>query len=224
MTDLKMTHGAFTTVQLHAYAVNKAVAIKRQARQSWQWLFGLIYIATKALDFATELYIQPFYAGKFEHEKKPITLAPLVFPQTNRIIPLKMLVKEAKVLLSIALSHGKQKTEDMVKEMRVWLTSRDRPMWVKSVDVVGVLPSNSALMLITLPFSLWDVLPEHPAYKKIDFVRGGNLLLENPDQHSLLRPMSSMNLRGSSESRTPPMRMSASSENIRPFSSLKDWA
>ena len=163
-----MTHGAFTTVQLHADAVNKA------------------------LDFATELYIQPFYARHFEHEKKPITLAPLVFPQTNGLIPPKMLVKEAKVLPSIALSHGKQKTEDMVKEMRVWLTSRDRPMWVKSVDVVGVLPSNSALMLITLPISLWD----DPAYKKIDFVRGGNLLLENPDQHSLLRPVSSMNLRG----------------------------
>ena len=70
----------------------------------------------------------------------------------------------------------------MVKEMQIWLTSRDRPIWVKSVDVVGVLPSNpnSALMLIALPISLWGVLPEHPAYKKIDF------LLGNLDQRLLL--------------------------------------
>ena len=161
MTDLKRTHGAFTTVQLHAHAVNTA------------------------LDFAPESDTQPFYAGKFEDEKKPITLAPLFPGKTNPLLRPRMLVKEAKVLLSIALSHGKQKIKDMFKEMRVWLSSRDRPIWVKSVDV-GVLPSdsNSAVMLITLPVSLWDVLPEHPAYK-IDLGRNGNILLSNLDQRLL---------------------------------------
>ena len=43
--------------------------------------------------------------------------------------------------------------------------SRDRPYWIKGVELVGVLPSSSSsVMLITLPISLWDVLPEHPAY------------------------------------------------------------
>lgn len=153
MTDLKTTHGAFTTVQLHAHAVN------------------------------TALDTQPFYAGKFENEKKPITLAPLFLGNTSPLLGPTMLVKEAKVQLGIALSHGKQKIKDMVKEMRIWLSSQDRPIWVQSVDVVGVLPSdsNSAVMLITLPISLWDVLPEHPAYK-VEFARGGNLLLRDLDQ------------------------------------------
>ena len=43
-----------------------------------------------------------------------------------------------------------------------------------------VLPSStSSVMLIPLPISFWDVLPEHPAYKMVEFVTGGNFLLEN---------------------------------------------
>ena len=40
---------------------------------------------------------------------------------------------------------------------------------------------QSSVMLITLPISLWEVLPEHPAYKMIEFVTGGNLLRENTE-------------------------------------------
>ena len=53
---------------------------------------------------------------------------------------------------------------------------------------LGVLPStpNSALMLIKLPVSLWDSLPEHPTYRKIDFVRAGYLLVGSLDQRLFL--------------------------------------
>ena len=200
MRDLKNTLGAFTTVQLHSYMANQA------------------------LEFVPELYIQPFYCGSFEQERKPITLTPLLpAPHTKPTRRPKTFVKEAKVLLSITLSHGKQTTQEMVKEMRAWLTSRDRPYWVKGVEVVGVLPSASSVMLITLPIALWDVLPEDPAYKMIGFVTGSDVLLENADQRLLSRPMSQMNLRatGSGPSQ-PTVRMSASSENIRPASSSKE--
>jgi hypothetical protein len=46
-----------------------------------------------------------------------------------------------------------------------------------NIELVGVLPSHSMVLLLTLPISLWDVLPEHPAYKKVNFVTGGNMLL-----------------------------------------------
>ena len=200
MRELQKTLVSFTTVQLHSY------------------------LANHALTFVPELYIQPFYSGTFEHERRPITLTPLLpATQQNPTRRPTTLVKEVKVLLSITLSHGKQTTQDMVKEMRAWLMSRDRPYWVKGVELVGVLPSSSSVMLITLPISLWDVLPEHPAYKMIEFVTGGNLLLENTGQHLLSRPMSTMNLRATTSGpSTPTIRMSASSENIRPSSSSKE--
>ena len=97
MTDLKRTHLAFTTVQFHAHRANRA------------------------LDVAPGSYAQPFYAGKFENEKTLITWAPLFPGISSPLLAPKMLVKEAKVQLSIALSHGKLKIKDMVKEMRVWL-------------------------------------------------------------------------------------------------------
>ena len=199
MRELKNTLGTFTTVQLHSYMANRA------------------------LEFVPELYIQPFYCGTFENERRPITLAPLL-PATEQKAargPLTF-AKEAKVLLSITLSHGKQSTKDMVKEMRAWLMSRDRPYWVKGVELVGVLPSNSSVMLITLPIALWDVLPEHPAYRMIEMVTGGNILLENAGQHLLSRPLSTMNLRATTSGPSQQtVRMSASSENIRPSSSSK---
>lgn len=200
LRELKKTLVTFTTVQLHSY------------------------LATHALNFDPELYIQPFYSGTFEHERRPITLTPLL-PVTHQE-PVRrptILVKEAKALLSITLTHGRQHARDMVKEMRAWLTSRDRPFWVKGVELVGVLPTNSSVMLITLPISLWHVLPEHPAYKMIDIVTGGNLLLENPGQHLLSRPMSTLNLRATTSGPSnPTLRTSASSENIRPSSSSKE--
>ena len=72
--------------------------------------------------------------------------------------------------------------------MRIWLTSQDRPTWVKSVDVVEILPFNPNWrpLLMVLPISLWDLLPEHYAYRKIGLVWSGNILLSNIDQRLLL--------------------------------------
>ena len=167
MRELENTLGTFTTVQLHSYMANQA------------------------LEFMPELYIQPFYSGSFEQERKPITLTPLL--PTKQEKPARRpitFVKEAKVLLSITLHHSKQTTQEMMKEMQAWLMSRDRPYWVKGVELVGVLPSASSVLLITLPIALWDVLPEDPAYKMTEFVTGGNVLLENADQRLLSRLMS----------------------------------
>ena len=139
------------------------------------------YLANHASTFVPKLSIQPFHSGTFVHERRPITLTPLLpARQQNPTRRPTRLEKETKVLLSITLNHGKQTTLETVKEMRAWLISRNRPYWIKSVELVGVLPSSSSLvMLITLPISLWDVLPEHPAYKIVEFVTGGNLLLED---------------------------------------------
>ena len=128
------------------------------------------YLANHASTFVPELSIQPFHSGTFEHERRPITLTPLLpAPQQNPTRRPSTLEEEVKVLLSITLT---QTTLETVKEMRTWLISRDRPYWIKSVELVGVLPSSSSsVMLITLLISLWDVLPEHPAYD--DSVRHG---------------------------------------------------
>ena len=60
-------------------------------------------------------------------------------------------------------------------------------MWVKSVDVVGILPSNPNRppIFIILPIPLWNLLPEHPAYRKNSLVGSGSLLLSNIDQRLL---------------------------------------
>ena len=98
-----------------------------------------------------------------------------------------MLAIEAKVLLSISLSSGKQKIEICSTRCGFGSQARIAQLWVKSVDVVRVFPSdsNSAVMLTTLPISLLDILPEHPAYK-VDLVRNEKLLLKNLNQRLLL--------------------------------------
>ena len=107
--SLKETHLAFTNVQLHSYAVNMS------------------------LSFKFILYIQPFYAGRFEKEKRPITITPLPPPSkvNLEISREKNLSKEAKVLLSISIEHENQVDKDnvptMVREMSQWLIGRDRP-------------------------------------------------------------------------------------------------
>lgn len=168
--------------------------MRERYNRGWETLSVIIfqlhsYLANHASTFVPKLSIQPFYSGTFEHERCPITLTPFLpttqQKQTRRPTTLE---EETKVLLSITLTHGKQTTQEMVKEMRAWLISRDRPYWIKGVELVGVLPSSSSsVMLIILPILLWDVLPEHPVDKMIEFVTGGNLLLENSSWEELLR-------------------------------------
>ena len=63
------------------------------------------YLATHASTFVPKLSIQPFHSGTFEHERRPITLTPLLpAPQqkpSRRPTPLE---RETKVLLSTTLN------------------------------------------------------------------------------------------------------------------------
>lgn len=183
LKELKRTYLAFTTVQLHSYAVNMS------------------------LSFKSRLCIQPFYAGRFEKERRPITITSCCHPlrSIQKFLARKIYQRKPRVLLSISIEHENQVDKDnvptMVREMSQWLIGRDRPEWIKNIEMVGFLPSHSMEFLITLPISLWDVLPEHPAYKKVAFVTGGNKLLSQAAR------------------KAAGFRLQLSSENSRPSSS-----
>jgi len=76
------------------------------------------------------------------------------------------------VLIKIGLeqNHGPMD----VKQCLRWLESI--PLLGKWAKIEGVYPSHSTLMIVSLPVSLWDMLPDHPACTVVGYVTGPNMI------------------------------------------------
>lgn len=56
---------------------------------------------------------------------------------------------------------------------------------LKQIEIVDLFETNSCVLLVTMPVSLWAFFPPHPAYDCIDMVRSRkNLLLDGPGPQS----------------------------------------
>jgi hypothetical protein len=86
-----------------------------------------------------------------------------------------------KVLVSLALE------DDQILETEAWMEwLRSVPAVVKYAQVQGLYRSDSTLLLLSLPISIWDLLPKDPAVNFIGFVRSPDLL----KAHSVLESSS----------------------------------
>ncbi|KAL2048673.1 hypothetical protein N7G274_000585 [Stereocaulon virgatum] len=76
-----------------------------------------------------------------------------------------------KVLVSLALE------DDQILETEAWVEwLRSVPAVVQYAQVEGLYRSDSTLLLLSLPISIWDLLPKDPAVNFIGFVRSPDLL------------------------------------------------
>lgn len=158
MKYMKDQYGSFTSVQLHAHMISQAANFKKP------------------------LYIQPFFSSDFIENRRAVQLTPLtpLDPKTlvssseiSQLVATRALEKEARVLLSVALIDDPRDIDDF----KAWLLNENRPAFLKQVNVESVFSgkSNSSVLLVTMPISLWCVLPEHPAYTFVDFVWSGDM-------------------------------------------------
>ena len=75
------------------------------------------------------------------------------------------------VLIAVALAEDQRLQVDTWVE---WL--RDIPAIAKYARVEGIYESNSTLMLLSLPVSIWDMIPNNPAVSFIAFIKSQDLL------------------------------------------------
>ncbi|KAL2022566.1 hypothetical protein VTK56DRAFT_5173 [Thermocarpiscus australiensis] len=81
------------------------------------------------------------------------------------------------VLISLALEDDQQLD---IKEWETWLAGL--PALAKYVKVQGVFKSHSTLLLLSLPVTVWDFLPDDPACSFVAFIRSNNLLRAQKSQ------------------------------------------
>lgn len=79
------------------------------------------------------------------------------------------------VMLSVALERNQQLD---LNAWQQWLS--DFPALAKYVKIQGVFESHSALLLISLPVSIWNMLPDHDACNFVAFIRSNNLAVSPP--------------------------------------------
>ncbi|KAL8643871.1 MAG: hypothetical protein Q9226_008067, partial [Calogaya cf. arnoldii] len=212
MKQLTAAHGYFSVAELHASMVSKGPKMD------------------------PKLYIQPWYSlGK--DNKRSITLGrPQGVTQMPTLSRKEMQKQEEHVLLKVTVEAGKAGVRDFHK----WLTNSDRPSYVKRIKMVGYCPNKSYTLFLALPMSLYNVLPEHPAYEFLQHVQNLDAELFLPPTAqlpgTLVRSSASGHAKSqsysgglSSQSGNIPFRSSSStadssglSENIRPSSSRRE--
>ena len=83
------------------------------------------------------------------------------------------LVTDTRVLLAVSVTQEARLDLD---QWAKWLTI-STPYGVTKVDarIESVYKSHSSLVLISVPISTWNLLPERPAYKFVGFIRSHDL-------------------------------------------------
>ena len=89
----------------------------------------------------------------------------------------------SRVLVSVSFKKGPQD----VQEWREWLISH-KPSGITDLHLIdlieleGLFGSHSALGLVSMPSSIWNLLPDTSAYKYIGFVTTPNLIQQSIDK------------------------------------------
>lgn len=86
--------------------------------------------------------------------------------------------KSPMVLISVALEDDQTL---YVENWRDWM--RSIPALVKFAHIEGILKSESALLLVSIPVAVWDLLPQSPAMSFVGFVRSRNFFEPQSNLH-----------------------------------------
>ncbi|KAL8968988.1 MAG: hypothetical protein Q9183_002212 [Haloplaca sp. 2 TL-2023] len=155
---------------LRGYFV-QALMTKMKDLQALQGLFTVADLhaamASSGPSLIPPLYVQPWYT-KGTGTQRSATIGRI--QPTPHPPPKNFKAKEHRVLLSIHLAEG----VTGVNLFRQWLRAPERPSHIKTIKMLGYM-SGSLVLLVTMPISLWDMLPENEAYRFIAFDRKNSL-------------------------------------------------
>ncbi|CEI68668.1 hypothetical protein FVEN_g7933 [Fusarium venenatum] len=84
------------------------------------------------------------------------------------------------VMISLALEDDQRLD---INAWEQWLGAF--PAMAKYVKVQGVFKSHSTMLLVSMPVSIWDLLPEDHATSFIAFIRSNNLMAQKPRNQSV---------------------------------------
>jgi hypothetical protein len=91
-------------------------------------------------------------------------------PLSNQTEPRDFRTPHVLIKIGLKQNHGPMDVKPCLR----WLESI--PLLGKWANIEGVCPSHSTLMIVSMPVSLWDMLPDHPAYTFIRYVTRPNMI------------------------------------------------
>ncbi|SPJ72866.1 uncharacterized protein FTOL_02595 [Fusarium torulosum] len=105
-------------------------------------------------------------------DSAPVSRNDYMFTEPNEDTP--------HVMISLALEDDQRLD---VNAWEQWLGAF--PAMAKYVKVQGVFKSHSTMLLVSMPVSIWDLLPEDHATSFVAFIRSNNLMTQKPRNQSV---------------------------------------
>ncbi|KAF4336728.1 hypothetical protein FBEOM_9428 [Fusarium beomiforme] len=122
-----------------------------------------------------ELLSMPVIAhetGRAADSPTPLSRHDYMFTEPNEDTP--------HVMISLALEDDQRLD---INAWEQWLGAF--PALAKYVKVQGVFKSHSTMLLVSMPVSIWDLLPEDHATSFVAFIRSNNLMTQKPRNQSM---------------------------------------
>ena len=136
----------------------------------------------------------PIYSILCESEpRRSILLSPL--RQSNHSSATPETSSESHLLFEGSRRRGKQPLQKGIECPQILLTVRleedaldvqswkeflrQLPVEGKDIKIEGLYRSFSTLLLLRLPVTIWDLLPDHPAYGFVGFISGENVAVRD---------------------------------------------
>ncbi|KAJ4192224.1 hypothetical protein NW755_004353 [Fusarium falciforme] len=105
-------------------------------------------------------------------DSAPVNRNDYMFTEPNEDTP--------HVMISLALEDDQRLD---INAWEQWLSAF--PAMAKYVKVQGVFKSHSTMLLVSMPVSIWDLLPEDHATSFVAFIRSNNLMTQKPRNQSV---------------------------------------
>lgn len=105
-------------------------------------------------------------------DSAPVSRNDYMFTEPNEDTP--------HVMISLALEDDQRLD---INAWEQWLSAF--PAMAKYVKVQGVFKSHSTMLLVSMPISIWDLLPEDHATSFVAFIRSNNLMTQKPRNQSV---------------------------------------
>jgi hypothetical protein len=105
-------------------------------------------------------------------DSAPVSRNDYMFTEPNEDTP--------HVMISLALEDDQRLD---INAWEQWLGAF--PAMAKYVKVQGVFKSHSTMLLVSMPVSIWDLLPEDHATSFVAFIRSNNLMTQKPRNQSV---------------------------------------
>ncbi|KAM5345466.1 hypothetical protein ACJ41O_011328 [Fusarium nematophilum] len=113
-----------------------------------------------------------YETGRAAPDSAPVARNDYMFTEPNEDTP--------HVMISLALEDDQRLD---INAWEQWLSAF--PAMAKYVKVQGIFKSHSTMLLVSMPVSIWDLLPEDHATSFVAFIRSNNLMTQKPRNQSV---------------------------------------